>query len=107
MTERVEQFNTIIVGMGRTGFSCARYLASRNVNFAMTDSRKHPPMLEAMLKEYAQIPLYTGGFDAELLAGAERLILSPGVPRSDPAIVAATGNGVRICGDIELFCGEA
>jgi len=107
MKDRVEQFNTVIVGMGKTGFSCARFLASRNVHFAMTDSRKNPPMLTALRKEFAHVPLYTGGFDAQVLAGAEQLVLSPGVSRSDPAIVAAAANGVRICGDIELFCRQA
>jgi len=107
MTDRGEQYDTVIVGMGKTGFSCARFLASRNIDFAMTDSRTHPPILEAMRKEYAHVPLYTGGLDPDLLSGAQHLVLSPGVPRSDPAIVAAAGNGVSICGDIELFCREA
>ena len=97
----------MIVGMGKTGYSCARFLAAHNVSFAMIDSRNDPPMLELIRKEFAQVPLYTGGFDAEVLAGAEKLILSPGVSRFNPAIVAAAANGVRICGDIELFCQQA
>ena len=104
MKDRTEQFNTVIVGMGKTGFSCARFLASRNISFAMTDSRKNPPMLTTIRKEFPHVPLYTGGFDALVLAGAENLILSPGVSRFDPAIVAAASNGVTIYGDIELFC---
>ena len=107
MKDRTEKFDTVIVGMGKSGYSCARYLAARKVDFAMTDSRKNPPMLEAMRREYAHIPLYTGGFDAELLSSAEHIILSPGVSRFEPAVAAAAGKGVEICGDIELFCRQA
>jgi UDP-N-acetylmuramoylalanine--D-glutamate ligase len=107
MKDRTEQFNTVIVGMGKTGYSCARFLAARNVSFAMTDSRKNPPLLEAIRKEFPHVPLYTGGFDAEMLAGAENLILSPGVSRFNPAIVAAAASGATVCGDIELFCRQA
>ena len=98
MTDRTEQFNTVIVGMGKTGYSCARFLSSRHLDFAMTDSRKNPPMLELIRKEFPQVPIFAGGLEAGLLAGAENLILSPGVSRSDPAIVAAAAKGVRISG---------
>lgn len=107
MPDKRMQFHTVIVGMGKTGFSCARYLAARNVSFAVTDSRAHPPMLEAMRRELPHVPLYAGGFDTELLGAAGRLLLSPGVPRSDPALKAAAARGVEICSDIELFCREA
>ena len=107
MKDCAEQFNTVIVGMGKTGYSCARFLTSKNVKFAMTDSRKTPPMLAVIRKEFAHVPLYTGGFDVQVLESAEHLILSPGVSRLDPAIVAAVRNGARICGDIELFCRQA
>ena len=33
----------LVVGLGKTGFSCARYLSERGIEVAVTDSREHPP----------------------------------------------------------------
>ncbi|MBI4005409.1 MAG: UDP-N-acetylmuramoyl-L-alanine--D-glutamate ligase [Gammaproteobacteria bacterium] len=101
-----KQFDTVIVGLGKTGFACARYLADRHVEFAVTDSRKDPPMLEAMRKQYPRIPLYLGGFDAGLLCNSNQLLISPGVSLREPAIANAMETGIKVCGDIELFCQE-
>jgi UDP-N-acetylmuramoylalanine--D-glutamate ligase len=37
--------HAVIVGLGRTGLSCARYLTARGMNVAITDSRAEPPEL--------------------------------------------------------------
>jgi UDP-N-acetylmuramoylalanine--D-glutamate ligase len=47
--------------------------------------------------------VFLGPFDAKLLASAGRLIVSPGVSRATPAIVAAAAEGAEVIGDIELF----
>lgn len=107
MTETGKQFDTVIVGMGKTGYSCARYLADHGINFAMTDSRSSPPMLNEIKRDYPQIPLYTGGFDPGLLSSVKELLISPGVSLHEPAIIEAINNGVSVCGDIELFCRHA
>jgi len=41
---------SIVVGLGRTGLSCARYLHARHENFAVTDSRSAPPESAALQK---------------------------------------------------------
>ena len=107
MTDTHRQFDTVIVGMGKTGYSCARYLSGQGINFAMTDNRAEPPMLDEIRREFLHVPLYTGGFDPELLSGARELLVSPGVSLQEPAIVHAIKNGVSVCGDIELFCRNA
>jgi UDP-N-acetylmuramoylalanine--D-glutamate ligase len=107
MTEADKQFDTLIVGMGKTGYSCARYLFERGAEFAMTDSRANPPMLDQIRKEFPQVPLYTGGFDPGIFATARELLVSPGVSLREPAIVQAVRNGASVCGDIELFCRNA
>ncbi len=107
MTETAKQFDTVIVGMGKTGLSCARYLTARSVPFAMTDSRSAPPLLEEIKRTWPHVPVYTGGFDPVVLRQARQLIISPGVPLQEPAIAQAVQAGVEVCGDIELFCREA
>ncbi|MBM2829282.1 MAG: murD [Gammaproteobacteria bacterium] len=103
MTNTDKQFDTVIVGLGKTGFSCACYLADQNVEFAVTDSRNDPPMLAVIREQYPQIPLYLGNFDTELLCNANQLLISPGVSLREPAVANAIASGVSVYGDIELF----
>ena len=54
---------TLIVGMGGTGLSCARFLEKNNCPFAIADSRREPPQLDEVKKEFTQIRILTGEFD--------------------------------------------
>jgi UDP-N-acetylmuramoylalanine--D-glutamate ligase len=93
----------VIVGLGRTGLSCARYLRSRGWRIAVTDTRSEPPQLEALLALDPQIPVRLGGLDASLLDDAVCVVASPGVPLSNPFFAEARARGLMIVGDIELF----
>lgn len=95
---------TLIVGLGKTGLSCARFLSSRGVPLAVTDSRNHPPALERLREELPDAALFLGGFNADAFVAAERLIVSPGVSLREPLIQQALAQGVSVLGDIELFC---
>ncbi len=98
---------TLIVGLGVTGLSCARFLAARGVQVAIADSRDVPPCLDALHAEYPDIAVFLGPFDDVLFDSADRLVVSPGVPVATPQIDAARQRGVPVVGDIELFAGEA
>jgi UDP-N-acetylmuramoylalanine--D-glutamate ligase len=100
-------FDTVIVGAGKTGLSCARYLAPLGGRLAVVDSRDAPPELQTLRRELPQIPVFTGRFDVQLLARARLIVVSPGVSLVEPAIRAAADAGAEVIGDIELFCREA
>lgn len=105
---RVERdLPNVIVGLGKTGLSCARYLTARGEAFVAVDSRVQPPGLEEFRAAFPAVPTYLGGFDAELLARARRLIVSPGVALAEAAIAAAVDDGAEALGDIELFARAA
>jgi UDP-N-acetylmuramoylalanine--D-glutamate ligase len=93
--------------LGRTGLSCARHLQSRNISFAVTDSRAAPPELAALKALAPDADVSLGRFDEALLEGASEIVASPGVSLSEPFLVAATRRGLPIIGDIELFVREA
>jgi UDP-N-acetylmuramoylalanine--D-glutamate ligase len=99
--------SNVIVGLGKTGLSCARFLAARGEAFAALDSRTAPPGLDEFRAAFPDAPLFLGGFDAAPLARARRLVLSPGVALAEPAIAAAIQNGAEALGDIELFARAA
>jgi len=95
---------TLVVGLGETGLSVARYLSRQGVDVAIVDSREQPPGLERLRAELPDdVALFLGGFRAEAFERAEQIVLSPGVSRTAPEITAAVARGVPVTGDIELF----
>lgn len=98
---------SVIIGLGKTGLSSARFLASRGFPVAVMDSREAPPGLAALQAQAPDIVLRLGGFDIALIEEAERLVVSPGVALSEPAIRAAQARGIPVLGDIELFASYA
>lgn len=97
----------IIVGLGVTGLSVARYLAGRDLPFAVCDTRTNPPGLDKLKRFAPMADLYLGELDAQLLSSADELIVNPGIPLSTPAIQTAIQAGVKVVGDIELFARAA
>jgi UDP-N-acetylmuramoylalanine--D-glutamate ligase len=97
----------VIVGLGRTGFSCARYLRKRGWRVAVTDTRAEPPELKRLLALDADIEVRLGGLDARLLEGALCVVVSPGVSLAEPFFAEARRRGLEIVGDIELFARAA
>jgi UDP-N-acetylmuramoylalanine--D-glutamate ligase len=105
MTERFDRSGrTLVVGLGETGLSVARYLLRQGHLVAIVDSRENPPGLERLRSELpADIALFLGGFRSEAFARAERIVVSPGISLELPEIAAARARGVAVTGDVELF----
>lgn len=97
----------VIVGLGATGISCVRYLAACGLPFVVVDNRQNPPGLEQIRRDYPEIDIRLGEFDATLFSSVDELVVSPGVSLEEPAIQAAIQAGVSVCGDIDLFVAEA
>ncbi len=97
----------IIVGLGSTGLSVARFLAGRGIPFAVADTRQAPPGLDQLKRFAPMADLHLGELDADLLSGAGELIVSPGIALATPALQQAKAAGVGIVGDIQLFAREA
>ncbi|MBU6469715.1 MAG: UDP-N-acetylmuramoyl-L-alanine--D-glutamate ligase [Gammaproteobacteria bacterium] len=94
---------TLVVGLGRTGLSCARFLAARGAEVAVTDSRVRPPALAQLRELVPQAAVFVGGYSEQALAGAEQVLVSPGVAAHVPFLEAARARGLPVFGDIELF----
>ncbi|RTE65189.1 UDP-N-acetylmuramoyl-L-alanine--D-glutamate ligase [Amphritea opalescens] len=94
----------IIIGLGQTGLSCARYLAAKGLPFMLVDTRDAPPNLELIHAEFPETEVHCGELNPALLCRASEIILSPGVAKDQPAIQAAAAAGVKLSGDIDLFC---
>lgn len=99
--------NNVVVGLGITGISCARYLADKGEPFTIVDSRTNPPALLDFKKEFPQTGITLGEISDQSLKGASLIVVSPGVAMTEPAIARAVSSGVPTCGDIDLFRREA
>jgi UDP-N-acetylmuramoylalanine--D-glutamate ligase len=95
--------SAVIVGLGKTGFSCARYLLGHGWKIAVTDTRENPPELAKLRALDPAVPVRLGGLDVKLLDDALCVVVSPGVSLTAPFFVEAKRRGLDIVGDIELF----
>jgi UDP-N-acetylmuramoylalanine--D-glutamate ligase len=93
----------VIVGLGRTGLSCARHLHAHGWRLAVTDTRPAPPQLAALTALDGRIPVRLGALDTALLEDAVCVVASPGLPLDMPFFAEARRRGLQIVGDIELF----
>jgi len=107
MQQTASNPRSVIVGLGRTGVSCARHLAARGHNLVVTDSRASPPGLPELRRLVPDATTVLGGFDPALLEGADQIIVSPGVSLREPFLQQAAARGLDLIGDIELFAREA
>ena len=92
--------HVVVVGGGRSGVAAAELLSARGARVTLTDSASTLPDAEALLRQ--GISLELGSHRPELFTHADLLVVSPGVPLDQEAIVAARGQGVPIIGEVEL-----
>lgn len=95
--------NYLVVGLGLTGFSAARYLMSQGYRCRVQDTRDIPPYFQALRTEFPLADIVKHSLDAELIAWADVLVVSPGLSIAQPEIAQAINLGKSVIGDIELF----
>ncbi len=100
-----EHSKVLVVGLGKTGFSAAKFLHEHNIPFAVVDTRKKPPYIETLFEHYPDTPVFTGGFESSTSAFsvATHLLVSPGISLKEPQIQKALMAGVKLMSDIDLF----
>jgi UDP-N-acetylmuramoylalanine--D-glutamate ligase len=97
----------LVLGLGRTGLSVARYLKRRGLVVRVADTRAEPPGRDALRAEVAQAELLSGPFTNGLLDGVAQVVVSPGLSVQQPVVQEALARGLPVVGDIELFAREA
>jgi UDP-N-acetylmuramoylalanine--D-glutamate ligase len=95
--------NVLVLGMGATGTSCARYFASRNALVEFVDTRPTPPGLSSILEIIPEASIHVGSEPVDLPPAIEQIVVSPGVDMESPLIRAGRARGVEIVSDIDLF----
>lgn len=98
--------NVVVLGLGLTGLSVARYLAARGAVVRVADTRQAPAFAPTLAAALPDVPLITGPLDERVFAGADLIVISPGLAKDLPAVAAATARGIELVGDVELFARE-
>ena len=99
----LEGRKVLVLGLGDTGMSMARWLERHGASVSATDTRTTPPHADELSRELPGVALTCGEFRAASLREADLIAISPGVDRRTPEVAAAIARGVPVVGDIELF----
>ncbi len=93
----------LVLGLGASGMSMARWLNARGAAVRVADSRENPPFAVQLREELPSVELHTGAFHPESFEHVDLVAVSPGVALAEPLVRAAVERGVDVVGDIELF----
>jgi UDP-N-acetylmuramoylalanine--D-glutamate ligase len=100
---KIRNRRVVVLGLGATGLSAARWAARHGAKVSVADTRADPPRAAQLRSELPQIRLEAGPITAATLEGAELIVISPGLAKDQPPIHAAVERGAELVGDIELF----
>ncbi len=89
-----------VAGAARSGIAAAELLARRGARVTLSEAHTEAPGTEALLELGVNLEL--GGHRTETFAGADLVVLSPGVPPTQDAVRAARAGGVPVISEIEL-----
>lgn len=94
----------LILGIGVTGISCAKYFLKKGLKPKIMDESKKPYLLDQLPKN---IEYKLGELKKKWIFESDLIIISPGISSFKPILIYARSLGIEIISDIELFSREA
>jgi UDP-N-acetylmuramoylalanine--D-glutamate ligase len=88
----------LVLGLGDTGLSVARFAAREGARVRVADTRAEPPRRADFAGEF-----HGGPFAPALLDGMDLVCISPGLPLDGALVRAALARRIPVLGDVELF----
>ena len=98
--------DTIVIGLGATGFSCVRHLCANRGpagRVLAVDTRPSPPFADAVRTRFPEVEVLSLGDFSGALGRAGRVVVSPGVALDHSLVRQARAAGLALTSDIELF----
>ncbi|MDQ2917475.1 MAG: UDP-N-acetylmuramoyl-L-alanine--D-glutamate ligase [Casimicrobiaceae bacterium] len=103
MNQRYQGVHAVVLGLGVTGLSLARYLSRHGAAVRVADTRRDPPNRAALVAALPNVRIVAGEFSEATFDAVDLIAISPGIARNHPAIRVAVEAGAALVGDIELF----
>jgi len=88
----------LVLGLGDTGLSAARWVEKAGGTARVADTRDSPPRRAEYGGEF-----HGGAFRERLLEGVDLVCISPGISLEEAIVGKALERGIPVVGDIELF----
>ena len=95
--------NYLVVGLGLSGYSSARFLLRHGYRCRVQDTRDLPPYLTRLRDEFGGLEFAAGPLHSEMTQWADVLVVSPGISARQDVIRQAKDAGKTVLGDVELF----
>lgn len=109
--EEIGRHSYLVLGAARSGIAAAKLLKSHKCDVFVADQKAEEKAAEVRKElDAAGIRSFWGEDCMAALARRNVMILSPGIPDSNPIVRKALGSGVRVISEIELaaaFVGNA
>lgn len=100
----------LVLGLGASGRTAARFYASRGFEVLAADTRPQPPKLDELQEEITNLRFLGGAVSHETVAEVSEVMISPGLSPEysafAPAVKEAQQRGIPVVGEIELFARE-
>ena len=100
----------LVLGLGASGRTAARFYASRGFEVLAADTRPQPPRLDELQKEIPNLKFLGGAVSPVIVAEVSEVMISPGLSPEysvfAPAVKEAKHRGIAVVGEIELFARE-
>ncbi|MDP3562709.1 MAG: UDP-N-acetylmuramoyl-L-alanine--D-glutamate ligase [Legionellaceae bacterium] len=96
----------LVVGLGKTGHSIARYLTRHAKPFVVFDTRTAPVGLNEFQDEFPGIDIFLGDLPQTIFSQLKAVITSPGVALDHPVMQKAIALHIPVYGDIECLARE-
>ncbi len=93
----------LVVGLGKSGIASALFLSRRGARVTVSDARSQEQLRSELPRLLdAGISIETGGHGERTFRMQDMIVVSPGVPATQPHLQEARALGVPIVGEVEL-----
>jgi len=93
----------LVVGLAKSGVAAARFLKQKGASVKLNDIKSRAALAEP-LGQLAELKVegVFGSHPQAVFLASDLIVVSPGVPRSLPALAAARQSGIEIVSEMEL-----
>ena len=97
----------LVVGLGRSGLSAARWLSNTGAEVTINDIKPLAEIDDVLVTECLDLGIHleTGGHKTKTFINTDMIILSPGIPLDIEPLQAARQNDIPVMGEMALALG--
>jgi UDP-N-acetylmuramoylalanine--D-glutamate ligase len=100
----VENKKVVVMGMGKSGLSAARWLAKKGARVTVSEMKEESAFSPETIQQARDrgIAVETGGHRRDTLLASDLIVVSPGVPLDLEPLAAARNKGISVIGEMGL-----